>query len=78
MFGKRVVVVVIDRVLVNYSAGMAMSHDMAVTLTVRVAEDKALIVVAGIAGRGFGCRNKHPLDRKGDPGCHHDDGSRAL
>ena len=78
MFGKRVVVVIIDRVLVNHSAGMAMSHDMAMTLTVRVAENKAEIVVAGIAGRGFRRGNKHPLDRKGKPCRHHDDGSHAL
>ena len=78
MFGKRVVVVVINRVLVNHSAGMAMGHDMAMTLRMRVAENKAEIVVAGIAGRGFRRGNKHPLDRKGNPCRHHDDGSRAL
>ena len=78
MFGKRVIVVVIDRVLVNHSAGMAMGHDMAMTLGVRVAENEAQIVVAGIAGRGFGRGYKHPLDRKGKPCRHHDDGSHAL
>lgn len=76
MLGERVIVV-IDRMLMNYAAGMAMGDDVTVTLPMRLAENKAEIIVAGIAGRGFRCGDKHALDRKSDPRRHHDDSSGA-
>ncbi len=77
MFGQ-CVGVIINGMLVNFSVRMLMSDDMTVVPTMRVAENKAKIVMASVAGRRFRCRNEYTLKRKCDRGCHHHRDSHAL
>ena len=53
VLGERVVVVVVDGMLVSYSVGMLMSHDVTMHPIMRVAENEADIVVAGVSSRRF-------------------------
>jgi hypothetical protein len=66
------VVIIIDRMPVHYSVSMLMTNDMAMRPVVRMAENEAEIVMAGISGRSFRRGNKHALQRN-SRGCHHHD-----
>ena len=52
VFGYRVVVI-INGVLMNCSISVSMTHHMSVSPPVRVAENKAEVIVAGVASRCF-------------------------
>ncbi len=76
MFGERVVII-IDGMLVNCSVCMLMSNDVTVIPAMRMAENKAKVVVARVAGRRFRSGDEDTLDGKGSRGRHHDDGSHT-
>jgi hypothetical protein len=76
VLGERVIIVV-DGMLMNYSVGMPMSDDMTMHPVMRVAENEAEIIVAGVSSRRFRCGNKHPLQRNGDSRHHHEDDGDA-
>jgi len=71
VLGKRLIIV-IYRMLMNYSVRMLMIDDMTMRPVVRMAENEAEIVMAGISGRRFRCGNKHSLQRNGGSRHHHD------
>jgi len=70
--------VVINRMLMYYSVGMLMGDKMVVVPTLRVAENKAKIVMTGIAGCRFRCRNKYALECKRDRCRQHHRDSHML
>lgn len=75
MIGKRVIIIIINGMLMCDSVGMPMGYEGAVVPIVRMAERKAKIVMAGIAGSRFRRHHKHTLQGKRD--CrrqHHRDG----
>jgi hypothetical protein len=76
VLGKRVIIV-IDGMLMNYSVSMSMSDDMTMHPVMRMAENEAEIVVAGISGRRFRCGNKHALQCNSYSGHHHEDDGDA-
>ena len=76
VLGERVIIVV-DRMLMNYSVGMPMSDDMTMHPVMRVAENEAEIVMAGVSGRRFRCGDKHPLQCNGHSSRHHEDDGDA-
>ena len=76
MFGQ-CVGVVIDSMPMNCSVGMPVRNDMTMVSTRRMAENKAEVVVARVAGRRFGSGDEDTLDGKGHRGRHHDDGSHT-
>jgi hypothetical protein len=74
MIGKRVIII-INGMLMCDSVGMPMGYEGAVVPIVRMAERKAKIVMAGIAGSRFRRHHKHTLQSIRD--CrrqHHRDG----
>jgi len=76
VLGERVIIV-IDGMLMNYSVSVPMSDDMTMHPVMRVAENEAEIVVAGVSGRRFRCGNKHPLQCNGHSRHHHEDDGDA-
>ena len=54
-----------------------MSDDVTMHPIMRVAENEAEIVMAGVAGRGFRGGNKHALQRNGRSRRHHEDDGDA-
>jgi hypothetical protein len=77
VLGERVIIVV-DGMLMNYSVSVPMSDDMTMHPVMRMAENEAEIVVAGISGRRFRCGDKHPLQRHGHSCHHHENDGDAL
>ena len=71
VLGERVIIV-IDGMLMHYSVSMPMSDDMTMHPVMRMAENEAEIVVAGVSGRRFRRGNKHALQCNGHC-CHHHD-----
>jgi hypothetical protein len=76
VLGERVIIVV-DGMLMNYSISVPMSDDMTMHPVMRMAENEAEIVVAGVSGRRFRCGNKHPLQRNGHSRRDHEDDGDA-
>jgi len=72
MFGERVVII-IDGMLVNCSVCMLMSNDVTVIPAMRMAENKAEVVVASVSGRCFRCGDEYALQGKRRCRGHHDD-----
>jgi hypothetical protein len=60
------VVVVINGMLMNCAVRMLMGDDVVVMPAFSVVENKAKIVVAGVAGRRFRRRHKYTLECKRD------------
>jgi len=76
VLGERVVIVV-DGMLMNYSVSVPMSDDMTMRPVMRMAENEAEIVVAGVSSRRFRCGNKHPLQCYSHGPHHHEDDGDA-
>jgi hypothetical protein len=77
MFGERIAIIV-NSMLVYCSVGMPMNHDMTMITTIRVTENKAEVIVAGVACRRFRSSDKYALDGEGNRRRHHYDASHPL
>jgi hypothetical protein len=67
------IIIIIDGMLMNYSVSMPMTDDMTMRRVMRMTENEAEVIMAGVPGRRFRCGNKHPLQRNGRSRHHHDD-----
>lgn len=76
VLGERVIIIV-DGMLMNYSVGMPMTDDVTMRPAMRMAENKAEIVVARVSGRRFRRGDKHTLQRNGYRRRHHQHESDA-
>jgi hypothetical protein len=74
MVGKRAIAIVYG-MCVDSAVGMSVGGEVAV-ISARVMKSKPEIIVAGVPGRGFRCRNTHTLERKGNRRRHHHDGGK--